>query len=78
MTCINNFIRWTGASIPQAIHTVTTNPASVLGLEGVKGCLTPNADADIVILETFDEEGFQRLKISEVWKFGRNVFTTSA
>ncbi len=37
--------------LEEAIIPVTANPAKALGLEGKKGCLTPGADADILLLD---------------------------
>jgi N-acetylglucosamine-6-phosphate deacetylase len=66
--CVNNFIRWTGASIPKALKTVTSTPARMLSLEKTKGCLDDGADADLVI---FSEGGCDGdLVIDQVWKFG--------
>jgi N-acetylglucosamine-6-phosphate deacetylase len=68
--CVNNFMEWTGASVPQALRAVTETPARMLGLEGVKGGLQEGSDADLVV---FGMEG-RRLVIDEVWKFGGRVF----
>ncbi|CAK7214951.1 N-acetyl-glucosamine-6-phosphate deacetylase [Sporothrix bragantina] len=48
--CVENFINWTGATIPQALRTVTSTPAAMLGLQGVKGSLDAGADADLLVL----------------------------
>ncbi|KAB2577037.1 N-acetylglucosamine-6-phosphate deacetylase [Lasiodiplodia theobromae] len=75
--CVNNFLNWTGATIPQALKAVTATPARMLGLQGVKGSLQPGADADLVVLdEEFDENGTRRLRVDQVWKFGEPVFNT--
>ena len=75
LECVNNLIRWTGASVHQAIQTVTTNPAAVLDLEQTKGTLAANADADLVILRHITvDKGCTKLEIDEVWKFGHQVF----
>ncbi|KAH8165824.1 hypothetical protein CIB48_g2389 [Xylaria polymorpha] len=74
--CVNNFRNWTGASIPQALSAVTSTPAAMLGLQGVKGCLREGADADLVVLsENVDSHGRSELVIDEVWKFGTKIFT---
>jgi N-acetylglucosamine-6-phosphate deacetylase len=39
LQCLNNFRRWTGASIPVALQAVTSRPAAVLGLSDRKGTL---------------------------------------
>ncbi|KAK0385153.1 hypothetical protein NLU13_7631 [Sarocladium strictum] len=71
LECVNNFLAWTGHSIPQALRAVTATPAAMLGLENVKGTLAPGADADLVIFT--EEEGGRKLKLDEVWKFGSRV-----
>lgn len=55
---------------------MTSTPAEMLGLKGIKGSLDAGADADLVI---FSEErdaagGASRLVIDEVWKFGSRVY----
>ncbi|RFU75436.1 n-acetylglucosamine-6-phosphate deacetylase [Trichoderma arundinaceum] len=35
-SCVNNMMRWTGCSIPDAIKAVTATPAAMLGLSGIK------------------------------------------
>jgi N-acetylglucosamine-6-phosphate deacetylase len=73
--CVSNFLNWTGASIPQALKAVTTTPAAMLGLSGVKGSLESDADADLVIIsEETGENGESLLIIDQVWKFGTKVF----
>lgn len=73
--CVNNFLRWTDANIPEAIGTVTSTPAAMLGLEGIKGSLDSDADADIVILdEDLDSSGATKFTVEQVWKFGSKVF----
>lgn len=71
LECVNNFLAWTGHSIPQALRAVTATPAAMLGLEEVKGTLAPGADADLIILS--EAEGGRELKLDEVWKFGSRV-----
>lgn len=74
-SCVNNMLRWTGCSIPSAIRAVTVAPAEVLGLSGVKGSVMPGADADLVILEeVYDADGFIKLNLNQVWKFGKCVY----
>lgn len=73
--CVSNFLNWSGATIPQALKTVTETPAEMLGLKGVKGCLESDADADLVVIsEEVGAGGEQDLKIDQVWKFGSKVF----
>ncbi|KAI0477826.1 N-acetylglucosamine-6-phosphate deacetylase [Xylariaceae sp. FL0804] len=79
--CVNNFLSWTGASVPQALRAVTSTPAAMLGLQGTKGCLVDGADADMVVLSDVvrgpDENGGEgvELVVDEVWKFGTKVFS---
>ncbi|KAJ8119154.1 hypothetical protein ONZ43_g3854 [Nemania bipapillata] len=74
--CVNNFLNWTGASIPQALNAVTATPAAMLGLQGTKGCLQEGADADLVVFsENVSSQGRRELVIDEVWKFGTRVFS---
>lgn len=73
--CVNNFLAWSGASIPQALAAVTTTPASMLGLAGEKGSLDNDADADLCIFsEERGEDGELKLVVDQVWKFGSKVF----
>lgn len=69
--CVNNFRRWAGTGVVEAVRAVTETPARMLGLEGVKGVLAPGADADLVVLGE-DAEG--TLTVDQVWKFGVRVF----
>ncbi|KAG6038470.1 hypothetical protein E4U19_000346 [Claviceps sp. Clav32 group G5] len=76
--CVNNFLRWSGASVPQALKSVTSTPAAMLGVQSSKGTLEAGADADLVI---FSEEksatgSASQLVLEEVWKFGSRVFST--
>lgn len=73
--CVNNFLNWSGASIPQAIGAVTATPAAMLGVSDVKGNLKPDADADLVILSEEHYDGKRELVVNEVWKFGARVFS---
>jgi N-acetylglucosamine-6-phosphate deacetylase len=73
--CVNNFLIWTGASVPQALKTVTETPAKVLGMDTVKGTLRVGADADLVILSEVGGEGGVQLVVDEVWKFGEKTWT---
>jgi len=47
---VRNLIEFTGCSISDAIGTVTSNPASLLGLAD-RGTITAGAHADIVVLD---------------------------
>ena len=45
-----NLIEFTGCTLEQALPTVTTTPANVLGIADQKGQITPGYDADLVLL----------------------------
>ena len=66
-------MNWSGSSISQALNAVTSTPAKMLGLEGVKGTLDAGADADLVILLDSGFDQNRRLVVDEVWKFGTRV-----
>ena len=74
--CVNNFLNWTGASVPQALKAVTETPARMLGMEDVKGTLREGADADLVVLSLQDcaGGGEKKMVVDQVWKFGTKVF----
>lgn len=76
--CVSNFLNWTGATVPEALKTVTESPARMLKVEGTKGVLQPGADADLVVLDLeMDDQGQRRFGINQVWKFGEKVFDSS-
>ena len=52
-----------GVSLPDAVRTLTLNPASLLGIEFKKGSLRVGADADILLLN-------ERLQVAGVWARG--------
>ncbi|KAK7216658.1 hypothetical protein V2G26_004661 [Clonostachys chloroleuca] len=73
--CVNNFLEWSGVSVPQALKSVTSTPAAMLGVEGTKGSLASGADADLAIFsEIKTDNGTSQLLIDEVWKYGKRVF----
>ncbi|KAK7512559.1 N-acetylglucosamine-6-phosphate deacetylase [Phyllosticta citriasiana] len=79
--CVNNFLNWSGASVPEAVGAVTRTPARMLGVQDTKGSLLPGADADFVVLSEDVLPGaaegecpIRRLNVDQVWKFGRRVF----
>ncbi len=47
---LRNLIAYTGASLPDALQTITSTPARLLGEYPGKGALQPGSDADLVIL----------------------------
>lgn len=72
--CVNNFRRWSNASVADALRAVTSTPARMLGLQGVKGSLEAGADADLVVLgESGDADG-PILTVDQVWKFGVKIY----
>jgi N-acetylglucosamine-6-phosphate deacetylase len=75
--CVNNFLGFSGASIAQALGTVTSTPAKMLGVSGIKGSLEPEADADLVVLAEIESETGRSLKVEQVWKFGQCVFDSA-
>ncbi|KAH7077976.1 hypothetical protein BKA63DRAFT_509432 [Paraphoma chrysanthemicola] len=73
--CVTNFMNWTGASVPEALKAVTATPATMLGMQDVKGTLKEGADADLVVLDLQEAVGGEKkLVVDEVWKFGVKVF----
>ena len=60
-----------------ALSAVTSTPAAMLGLEGVKGSLNAGADADLVIFSEETSNGYSQLALDEVWKFGTRVSRSS-
>jgi N-acetylglucosamine-6-phosphate deacetylase len=48
---VSNFIDFTGVSLPEAIRTVTLNPADLLGMAGEIGTLEEGTRADLVVLD---------------------------
>ena len=48
---IKGLVEYEQMPLEDAITIATKNPAKALGLEGKKGCLTPGADADILLLD---------------------------
>jgi N-acetylglucosamine-6-phosphate deacetylase len=73
LECVNNFLEWSGVGIPTALKAVTATPAAMLGFQGVKGTLSHNADADLVVFSEVHDGGISRLVVDEVWKFGTLV-----
>ncbi|KAH7367569.1 N-acetylglucosamine-6-phosphate deacetylase [Plectosphaerella cucumerina] len=71
--CVNNFLKWSGTTIPKALKSVTASPAAMLEMGDVKGTLDSGADADLVIFSEVESEGATQLVIDEVWKFGTRV-----
>lgn len=49
---VQNFMEFTGCSLPAAVKTASLNPARLLAIDERKGSLEEGKDADIVI---FDE-----------------------
>ena len=75
--CVNNFRRWSGASTADAINACTAAPARLLGLQGVKGTLDSDADADLIVLgESNDPYSGPTLTVDQVWKLGAKIHDT--
>lgn len=72
--CVNNFWRWSNASVADALRAVTATPARMLGLQDVKGTLNAGADADLVVLDDTDSDAGPTLTVDQVWKFGVKIF----
>ncbi len=51
-SAVRNMIAYTGCSLADAITMASTTPARVIGVDGRKGQIAPNFDADLVV---FDE-----------------------
>lgn len=60
---------WTDISLPDAIKTVTNNPAKAIGVEKRKGFLNVGCDAYLVVLY---KEGFVKI----VYKLGKPIKTS--
>lgn len=75
LECVNNFLQWSGTGIPQALRAVTATPAAMLGLNGIKGTLEADADADLVIFSEHKAHNgaASQLVLDEVWKFGSRI-----
>lgn len=67
--CMRNLMAWTNISLPEAIKTVTNNPAKSIGVEKRKGFLNVDCDADLVVL---DKKGF----VKNVYKLGKPIKTS--
>ncbi|KAK5198081.1 N-acetyl-glucosamine-6-phosphate deacetylase [Exophiala xenobiotica] len=74
LECVNNFLSWSNADVPTALKAVTATPARMLGLQGLKGSLTPGADADLVVLSETKTGGKSQLVLDQTWKFGIKVY----
>jgi len=55
-----------GASLGDALQMLTINPAKLLGIEHKKGTLSPNADADVILLD-------EALEVTQVFTRGLPV-----
>lgn len=74
--CVENFLNWTGASLPEALRAATETPARMLGVDDVKGALREGMDADFVVLDCVEGAvgAGKKLVVEQVWKFGSKVF----
>ncbi|HKZ54988.1 MAG TPA: N-acetylglucosamine-6-phosphate deacetylase [Anaerolineales bacterium] len=67
---LRNAIRFTGASLNDALRMATATPAEAMGWGGRKGVLAPGADADIILLDA-------ELNVRLTLVAGRVVFRSS-
>ncbi|KAK4938860.1 N-acetyl-glucosamine-6-phosphate deacetylase [Elasticomyces elasticus] len=74
LQCVNNFLSWSNVAVPVALKAVTATPAKMLGLEDVKGTLSPGADADLVVLDEVKHGNVSELVLEQTWKFGAKVY----
>lgn len=65
---VRNLMTFTGCTLAEAIPTVTTTPADLLGLGLRKGRITANADADLVLLDA-------RQRVQKVLMGGEVVYS---
>ena len=61
------FRAFTGASLPDALATVTSTPARLLGLDHIYGYITPGAPADLALMTAEGE-------IIETWVAGESLY----
>lgn len=64
--CVRNLMEWSDISLPEAVKTVTNNPAISIGVHNKKGFLNTGCDADLVVL---DNKGF----LKSVYKLGKHI-----
>ncbi|KAJ9652718.1 N-acetyl-glucosamine-6-phosphate deacetylase [Neophaeococcomyces mojaviensis] len=69
LSCVNNFVSWTGCGVAEGLRAVTDTPARMLG-ESRKGRLDIGCDGDLCILE---EDADGKLSLEQVWKYGELV-----
>ncbi|KAI8612121.1 hypothetical protein BC830DRAFT_600304 [Chytriomyces sp. MP71] len=72
--CISNMVKFADCSLADAINAATVTPAKSLGLYAHKGSLLPGADADLVILDGFDDNDDSIFEVSRVFVAGEEVF----
>ncbi|ACU03000.1 N-acetylglucosamine-6-phosphate deacetylase [Pedobacter heparinus] len=48
---VRNMINMANVSIEEAVRMITKTPARIMGIEDIKGSLTPGKDADVVIFD---------------------------
>ncbi|KAK6453616.1 N-acetyl-glucosamine-6-phosphate deacetylase [Scheffersomyces xylosifermentans] len=64
--CVRNLMKWSKASLAEAVKTVTNNAAVSIGVEHQRGFLNVGCDADLVVL---NKAGF----VQKVYKLGREI-----
>ena len=65
---VRNLIAFTGCTLPEALATVTTTPADLLGIGGERGRIRPGLIADLVLL-TEDLHVAQTITAGQVLRF---------
>lgn len=68
-TAVRNLIAFTNCTLAEALSTVTTIPAQMLGLEQQKGVIAPDFDADLVLLD-------EQLNVQTTIVHGKVVFNS--
>ena len=72
--CVNNFVKFTGCSIAEAVDAASGKVARMLRIYGKKGVLADGADADLVFLEDIqDQQGNVTWHVRRVFLAGEEV-----
>lgn len=67
-TAVVNYMRFTGRSLEETLPCATSNPASMVGLDGVCGSLKPGRRADMLMIR--DKEA---PVLESVWILGQSI-----
>ncbi|MEX2445615.1 MAG: amidohydrolase family protein [Alkalispirochaeta sp.] len=68
-------VRFTGATLEQAVQTCSRNPAAVLGLEKLSKGLVPGAPANLVLFDY--KSDWEALRILETWREGELIWNSA-